>query len=394
MYSKKNFYLIFISFLLIVAFSITILNTIDFFNEKSGAQFSDWLINYQSGFIRRGLIGELVYQLHIITNISLLFFLYSLVFLLYLIFFFTFYLIIKKINLQFIDTLIILSPLSFIYTVMEQKVSGRKDIVYLALISIFILNIKKINFSNQKYFLIIALTITTLTHSGFIFYSFFYILLFVLINLEYTKKEILLQLIPVFISLIFIVILLTFFSYSSIESVTIICNSIKDYLPNCGTNDYIETLNWTIQENSRIAKVLWIKTGYYNFYLLAFLISFFPFLTKVFYSSIKNYNINLLSIFIFSLISTLPIYFIGVDYGRYMFLAYVSLVLIYYHLLSLKIIHTNLDPLKFIEKSRYANFLRIIFLLLYSFTFTVPHCCANQFKFLYGNVVDKFKKID
>jgi len=394
MFKKKNFYLNFIIILLLIAFSITVFNTIDFFNERSGTQYSDWLINYQSGFIRRGLIGELLYQLHINTKISLTFYLYFIVISLYIIFFISFYLIIKKINLKFIDLLIILSPLSFFYTVTEQKISGRKDILYLALISIFILNIRKINFINQKYILILALIISTLSHSGFIFYSFFFILVFILINHEYSKKDIFLQLIPVFFSLITILIILVFYSTNSIEAVSIICNSVKNYLPDCGTNDYIETLSWDLKTNLKLNQLLWYKSGYYLFYPLAFLISYLPFLTKVYVSKIRNYNVNLLSIFLLCSILTLPIYFIGADFGRYMFLGYISSILIYYHLLSIKIISTKYDPLQFINKIKYSNFLKIIILFFFSFTFTIPHCCGNQFKFLYTNVIDKFKKID
>jgi len=139
MVKQKNLYLNFITFFLALAFIITIFNTLEFFNQRSINQYSDWLINYQGGFTRRGLIGELLFQLHIFTKLPLTLFLYFLVFILYVIFFISFYLIIKKIKIDFLDTLIILSPVSFMYTVMEQKVSGRKDILYLALLGIFIL---------------------------------------------------------------------------------------------------------------------------------------------------------------------------------------------------------------------------------------------------------------
>ena len=32
---------------------------------------SEWLINYQGGFVRRGLIGELLYQIHNLSGIQL-----------------------------------------------------------------------------------------------------------------------------------------------------------------------------------------------------------------------------------------------------------------------------------------------------------------------------------
>ena len=42
-----------------------------FYSEYSAWQYVDWVINYQGGFVRRGLIGEILFQLHRFTNIDL-----------------------------------------------------------------------------------------------------------------------------------------------------------------------------------------------------------------------------------------------------------------------------------------------------------------------------------
>ena len=42
-----------------------------FYTEYSAWQYVDWLINYQGGFVRRGLIGEFLFQIHNIINIDL-----------------------------------------------------------------------------------------------------------------------------------------------------------------------------------------------------------------------------------------------------------------------------------------------------------------------------------
>ena len=42
-----------------------------FYTEYSGWQYVDWLINYQGGFVRRGLVGEFLFQIHNIINIDL-----------------------------------------------------------------------------------------------------------------------------------------------------------------------------------------------------------------------------------------------------------------------------------------------------------------------------------
>ena len=63
----KNFFI----GLLILAFIFQILKFYTFYEEYSDWQYADWLINYQGGFIRRGLIGELLLQIHHFLSINL-----------------------------------------------------------------------------------------------------------------------------------------------------------------------------------------------------------------------------------------------------------------------------------------------------------------------------------
>ena len=41
-----------------------VLDTLHRYRTRDGFAFGDWLINYQGGFVRRGLLGEVAYQLH------------------------------------------------------------------------------------------------------------------------------------------------------------------------------------------------------------------------------------------------------------------------------------------------------------------------------------------
>ena len=63
----KNFFI----GLLILAFIFQILKFYTFYEEYSDWQYADWLINYQGGFTRRGLIGELLIQTHYFLSINL-----------------------------------------------------------------------------------------------------------------------------------------------------------------------------------------------------------------------------------------------------------------------------------------------------------------------------------
>ena len=60
-----------LNFFIYISILIIIFNFTFFVIEKSPFQYSDWLINYQGGFVRRGLPGEIFYQLYKLTNIPL-----------------------------------------------------------------------------------------------------------------------------------------------------------------------------------------------------------------------------------------------------------------------------------------------------------------------------------
>ena len=114
---EKNFKLnqLFLKIILIFLFVIISINFYEWVLKKSFFEYSDWLINYQGGFTRRGLFGEIVYLIHKITFIQLDLLLFLLVILMYFLFFFLIYKILIKTNLNFLNSLILFSPLSFIY---------------------------------------------------------------------------------------------------------------------------------------------------------------------------------------------------------------------------------------------------------------------------------------
>jgi len=376
--TKKKIY--FIGSLLLITFIVTSYNVIQFFNERASFQYSDWLINYQAGFVRRGFVGEIFFQLSNILQFRLDILILVFVLILYMTFYLNFYSIIRKINIKLIDLFVILSPISFFYTAFEQKASGRKEIIFLSLFSLFILIIKKISPLSQIFLIILITTITALTHSGLIFYNVYFFALFVCYNLNLGLKKIFILLLPfIFSSLITLIFIMNNSTISSGELQTI-CKSIIEYLPNCGKGDYVTTLTWGLQNNFEGFKSLWLDANYIIFYFSAFILCFGVFLYVS--NNSKLHNFNFLLIIIFCLVSTLPLYLIGADYGRYMYVSYLSSILIYYFLLSENIIK---------RKINFYSIKKIIIipiLVVYSFTFTIPLCCKTKLKFNYIKLID------
>lgn len=369
-----------IGFLILITLIVTSFNVIQFFLEKANFQYSDWLINYQAGFVRRGLIGEIFYQISDFFKFRLDILILFFVLILFTIFYLNFFNIIKKIKIKIIDLFIILSPISFFYTAFEQKASGRKEIIFLSLFSLFILIIKKISPKHQIFLIILLTTITSLTHSGLIFYNIYFLALFICFNYKIgIKKTILFSTPFIFFSLIILFLISTNSTISELE-LDVICNSIIEYLPNCGKGDYVTTLTWGLKNNFVGFKSLWLSTNYIIFYFFSFIFCFSAFL----YTSNKSkiYNFNFFYIIIICLVSTLPLYAIGADYGRYLHISYVASILIYYFLLSEKIIK---------RENTFLNLSKLIIipiLIVYSFTFTVPFCCKTKPKFNYIKLID------
>ena len=78
-----------------------------YFKREVGndSSISEWLINYQGGFTRRGLIGEILYHIHTVSGIGLNYILFVFVVVAYGVFFFILYKMVTSIKLNFINTL-------------------------------------------------------------------------------------------------------------------------------------------------------------------------------------------------------------------------------------------------------------------------------------------------
>ena len=380
-----NFLIFFSTFLIIINFS-------NFVFERSIVQYSDWLINYQGGFVRRGLIGEIFFNIHKLFRIPLDFLIFFIVSFFYLVFAFYFVKILKRINLNFLNLLILLSPLSFFYPFMEQKVSGRKDILFILSILIICTFLEKIKFKNQKYLVLALALISTFSHSGFFVYLPLYLLAFIAINYKQNLKSLILEVIKISTFFLVLFFLILFNTSIGDQEILKICKSVKDYLPKCSELGYVTTLNWSLSYEIQLVEELWNKDNYIIFYLFAFIIANLP-LAYAFYVSKINMQIlnkfNPLLLFVSLCLVTFPIYYIGADYGRYMYISYLSLLIIYFKSISNGFITTKKINFKI------KKFFVVIVLFFFGFTWTIPHCCNNNFKFIYAKPITKiFEKIN
>ena len=119
----KKFILLY--FCLIFISSIIIL--FDKFLYPSDWTTSEWLINYQGGFIRRGLIGEILIQINKFINTNPRYLVYVFEIFSLSIFYLLSYKLISKLEINLILLVILFSPISFIFPLSDPESLGRKE---------------------------------------------------------------------------------------------------------------------------------------------------------------------------------------------------------------------------------------------------------------------------
>ena len=380
--------------LFILIFTVSISQLVKFYSfyiEYSEWQYSDWLINYQGGFIRRGLVGEILFKIYRIFNIDLDILVLITVFSLIL---FISFLLVKTINHinNNLDILIFLSPGFFLYPLMNSEVVGRKDILMISAIGFFCFFGNRIKKNFFLITLIFFLILTSLSHTGFLFYSPYLIFIYYLImkkkkiHISFFKKIIL------SITLIFMFSLILFNQGNQLQ-VEEICNSIKMYiLENCSNQGQMVWLSGNL-DNYLFQK---INIGY-NFYKTS-LIYIFSFLAVFFFLGLKIYNSkissqnkdiffgrNPLFIFLLLFLFTGPVYIIGLDWGRYIYISYSCCFFITIFCFKEKLLISNYD-LK-LKKNLF-----ILLVIVYSFTWTFPFYNANNLKLVLKKPINNLLK--
>jgi len=372
-------------FLVISSFLFVAIKFYSFVVEYSSWQYADWLINYQGGLVRRGLIGEILFNIYNIFNIDLDKLILFFVVFLYAIF--SYYLIkcIKYIENSYLNILIFLSPGLFIYPIMNSGIIGRKEIFLLTLIGSFVFFEKKINLKYHLIILILTLILLSLSHSAFIFYMPYFIFLYILIKNNRGLKIKFNEIFIIAITLIFLIFFINFFNGSEI-GIKKICESVKEFSSeNCGKSGQIFVLNLTAQgylvEKLNIGENF--LRNYFIVYIISAIIVFFFISVRLINSKFKKNFSNLIKynpflIFFILFLLTIPVYIFGRDWGRYIYISYSCTFFLYIYFLKNNILTFN--------KSKILNFFKfkkitfIIFIFFYSFFWTFPFYDANNFK--------------
>ena len=345
------------------------------YDYKNSYAFSELFLNYQGGFVRRGLLGEIFMILHKNLSLSPIFFFSTILFLIHLITLYLFFKITEIIKLPFeLKIILFFSPALLFFSIYDFNMFFIKDIFIklLILLHAFIIIKTKKNIKKYLYyfkFLIIPLIIfiNLFIHEyGILFISIH--LLFSLHAFEYKKK-------------------FFFFVYGILLLFLILIISI-----NIGNENILNQINQSIQSfGVSIHKQLsggfksliggFYKWHFFYFGYKDFFMLFFSFLLSIWIFYFFFHILIIKKILIYKskynyLLFFIPtsLVFLNLDHGR-------NLSLLSFHLVAFYLIlGVNLDKLKkFIIKKRnnfyFLNFF-YLFIFFYVFMWILPQDAA------------------
>ena len=396
---KTNFT---VSLLIILSLIIIINNFSRFFRNNNAYEFGAWFSNYQGGFVRRGLPGEFFFQIYDLFNIHPGWMIFIFVCILYFLFYLTFFHLVKKIKLDRFFIFAIFSPIAFYFPVLNSKATGHKEIIFLCFFSIFCFFLPKIKKLHANYFMILITLFVGLSHEGLIFYSMYLIIPFLLIFNFKNFKELSFNLIPLLSIILMLFFLINYFQGTD-QHVIDICNSVKNYVhsecKNVGQIAFLASdlevglafSEWAGRYDGTYGLPIFPK--YYIIYGIGFIIGFLPLIilygkSKLIKSPINLLKVHPLVILFFPLLITAPIYYVAVDWGRFLYISYMSSLIIIIFCLGNNIFYIK-QKKSITKNNMFVKFLFIISIIIYGFGWTVPICCELNFKPGISRVIER-----
>ncbi len=330
---------------------------------------SEWVINYGGGFVRRGLIGEVIFQLSTFFKIKLREGFLILQILLYLFYYFLIYWLLSNIKKNFIVYLAIFSPVFYSFGLYELEALGRKEILMYIFFSYnFYLFYKYKNIKLNYIFTCLSLIILILNHESVIFYYLFYLFFFIVIDKKKDFRFYLLNFL-----LFFIVIFSSYLIYANPHSSTDNLEMCKRLLifanEKCGLGASFTTANISRHMN----EVGWRLQDIIN-YIFIFIFGFFGIFLLIYKSKLadNSYNFNLFFIIIFCSLPGLLLFLIAVDSGRWTSMLYHMIAISFFGMIKLGYVKMNSNiQYKYIDfKKTKKNFLFyfLIFILCFGWS--------------------------
>ena len=363
------------------------------------------MINYQGGFTRRGLIGEVCFQLARIFELELRYVIFLFQSILY--FFFSIFLLIyfKNFKINWLIIFAIFSPLFILYPIAELEVLARKEIFLYVGFIIFLL-LSNVHYSKNLplIYIFFAYPVLCLIWEPFILFTFFSLFIIIVNNKKDTLKKLFVKSFFSFSSTIIVIIIIIFKKFNLTQHQLMAESLMLSFNETCYMSCALLATKTTIY--SQFQSVFALLTVEVIFrYFLILLIGFFPLALLSFNSKIKNkisfLPNNLLMILLILLSPSLILFLSGTDWGRWANISYVFSILTFIYLLKNNFIEYNrniifFDRLYIKNKKKF-----IVFFIIFAFMWnpktgmTGDVATNSLYKIIYNTskIIFKFESI-
>ena len=368
--SIKKRFLIYLIFII----SLSIFYLYHKHDVGSDTSISEWLINYQGGFTRRGLGGEIIIFFANIFSISLrdsIFLIQTFSNSIYIILLFLY---VKDLKFNIIQIFALFSPLFLLYPVAEIEALGRKEFfIFLFFISTLFFSEKRFKPAFLNLIVFIFFPILCLMWEQIILFAPFFAVILINKNKLFSFSDVLIKLSIIFSPSIFIIIIIFLFPLSK-QGHTEMCSFlINQFEEKCYMSAELLIKNTIYFDTFYIHKRVNFFPEYFR-YIMIFLIGFLPLHLSLY----KNYFIfkenfvtkyfSPLNLFICLYIPILLLFAFGHDWGRWMNITYSLSILLYLYFLKEKVISTNFDNHSFVKIFSKKKFLLILVFYLFAFS--------------------------
>ena len=332
------------------------------YNVGNDSTVSEWLINYEGGFTKRGLTGQIAIYLSEFFNYSLrqsilLFQVLSIgVYYLLLINFF------KSLRFNKIILLSIFTPVFLLYPVAEIEVLGRKEII---IFSFYLIYLTLKNFKQKNCFRIFLLPLLMLIWEPVIFFFIFWLIVdYIEGNFEKDYKSLIKYLIT-FVPAVFMGIFIALNPISEIDHKNMVIFLKENFNENCYMSCALLFSKSSIYDQFKANFII------YNFeillrYFLIILIGFGPLFVMIKFSQFKRLNYKF---FLFLIAPPIFVLFLMMsDWGRIVNIFYTLSIISFLHLYKKKLVLINNEISEnFFIKVLNKKYLYTIFFIIFCF---------------------------
>ena len=364
----NNFFLIFCIFI----FSLSTYWLYQKHLIGNDSTISEWLINYQGGFTRRGLIGEICFRLADYFDLKLRF----VIFLFQTIVCFTYtlllYCFIRDLPKNTLTVVAIFSPIFILYPLGEIEVLIRKEVfLFIGFVVFLILSSPKKNKTNSMFYVFFIFPLLLLIWEPFIFFIPFTIFILLIDGDEHQLKKNVFK-ISLCLSSSFFTVIYIIMNPLSPEQHMVMSNGLMDRF---GEHCYM-SCSLLKTKSSVAAQFMAVFnnitfTGFFRYFMIM-LIGFFPLMILIYNSFFKklfflNKFEKLLIPFSITLLLPISLFTAMTDWGRVVNMIYTFSILTFLFLIKNDLIKLN-------DKVLYFDYLyktkkKIFIILFYVFAF-------------------------